>query len=158
MHYCLGSEYLDRGQFDAARAELRTALRIFPDSPEAIELSGLVEVQLSHDQEARRFFEKAMSLIRPDNIDYESWAVNLAALLTKLGEYENALKILDTAIGVSPEYQVAWLNRAVVHYHRGEMSLAREDAQQALRLDPGNSQAKKLLELLSAPAPIAPQP
>jgi len=157
MHYCLGSEYLDRGQFDAARVELRTALRIFPDSPEAIELSGIVEAQLGHDQEALHLFEKALSMIGPDNIDYESWAVSLAALLTKLGEYDNALKILDTVIGVSPGYQVAWLNRAVVRYHRGEIGLAREDAQQALRLDPGNSQAKKLLDLLSAPATVPPQ-
>jgi len=157
VHYCLASEYLDRGQLDAARMELQTSLRIFPDSAEAIEKDGIVEAQLGHDQEARRLFEKALSMTRPDNIGYEPWAVNLAALLTKLGEYGEALKILDTAIGVSPEYPVAWLNRAVVHYHRGEMNLAREDAQQALRLDPGNPQAQKLLSLLSAPAASPPQ-
>jgi len=157
IHYCLGSEYLDRGQLDAARAELQTARRIFPDSPEAIELSGIIEAQLGHDQEARRFFEKALSMTRRESIGYESWAVNLAALLTKLGENDNAQKILDQVIAISPEYPLAWLNRAVVHYHRGETTLARADAEQALRLDPASTQAQKLLTLLNTPAPVAPQ-
>jgi len=157
IHYCLGSEYLDRGQLDAARAELQIALRIFPDSPEAMELSGIIEAQLGHDQEARRFFEKALTMTRPDSSEYDWWAVNLAAQLTKLGENDNALKILDQVIAISPEYPLAWLNRAVVRYHRGEMTLAREDAQQALRLDPASTQAQKLLNLLSAPASVAPQ-
>ncbi len=157
IHYCLGSEYLDRGQLDAARAELQTALRIFPDSPEAMELSGIIEAQLGHDQEALRFFEKALTMTRPDSSEFDWWAVNLAAQLTKLGENDNALKILDQVIAISPGYPLAWLNRAVVRYHRGEMTLAREDAQQALRLDPASTQAQKLLTLLSAPAPVAPQ-
>ncbi len=157
IHYCLGSEYLDRGQLDAARAELQTALRIFPDSPEAIELSGIIEAQLGHDQEALRFFEKALSMTRRESIGYESWAVNLAALLTKLGEYDNALKILDQVIAISPGYPLAWLNRAAIHFQRGELASAREDAETALRLDPASTQAQKLLTLLSAPAPVAPQ-
>jgi Tfp pilus assembly protein PilF len=67
------------------------------------------------------------------------------------------MKLLDDAIANSPGYPLAWSNRAVVRYHRGEITLAREDAQNALRLDPTNTQAQNLLNLLSAPAPFAPQ-
>jgi Tfp pilus assembly protein PilF len=157
IHFALGGEYLDRGQLNAARAELQTALRIFPDYPEAMEPSGIVESKLGHDQEARRFFEKALSMTPRDNPDYASRAVNLAAQLIKLGENDSAMKLLDDAIANSPGYPLAWSNRAVVRYHRGEITLAREDAQNALRLDPTNTQAQNLLNLLSAPAPFAPQ-
>ena len=157
IHFALGGEYLDRGQLNAARAELQTALRIFPDYPEAMETSGIVESKLGHDQEARRFFEKALSMTPRDNPDYASRAVNLAAQLIKLGENDSAMKLLDDAIANSPGYPLAWSNRAVVRYHRGEITLAREDAQNALRLDPTNTQAQNLLNLLSAPAPFAPQ-
>src|SRR5208283_3263413 len=157
MHFALGGEYMNRGQWAAALAELQTALRIYPDYPEAMEFSGIVESQLGHDQEALNFFEKGLSMTPRDNPDYDFRAVNLAAQLTKLGENDNALKILDQVIAISPGYPLAWLNRAVVRHHRGEMTLAREDAQQVLRLDPASTQAQKLLNLLSAPASVAPQ-
>jgi len=157
IHYCLGGEYLDRGQVDAARAEFQTALRIYPDYPGAMELSGIIESRLGHDQEARSLFDKALSMTGADNVDYEFRAVNLAAQLMKLGEKDEALKLLDEAIAVDPGYSRAWSNRAAVRYQRGEKTSAREDAQNALRLDPDNSQARDLLNLLSAPAPSAPQ-
>lgn len=157
MHFALGGEYLERGQLDAARAELQTALRIYPDYPEAMEPSGIVESGLGHDQEARRFFERALSRTPRDNPDYGSRVVNLAAQLIKLGEDDNALKLLNEAIANSPGYSLAWSHRALVRYHQGEIALAREDAQNALRLDPENGQAQNLLNLLRAPAPFAPQ-
>ncbi|MFI5095043.1 MAG: tetratricopeptide repeat protein [Candidatus Acidiferrales bacterium] len=157
MHYALGGEYLKRGQLDAAFAELQTALRIYPDYPEAMENSGIVESRLGHDQEARRFFEKAVSMTRRENVDYDSRVVNLAAQLMKLGKNDDALKLLNEEIANSPAYSPAWSFRAVLRYRRGETAAAGEDAQNALRLDPANLQAQNLLNLLRAPAPFAPQ-
>jgi Tfp pilus assembly protein PilF len=157
MHFALGGEYMNRGELQAALPELQTALRIYPDYPEAMEFSGIVESQLGHDQGARRFFEKALSMTPRDNPGYDFRAVNLAAQLLKLGENDAALKLLNEEIANSSGYSRAWSNRAVVRYHRGEITLAREDAQNALRLDPTNTQAQNLLNLLSARAPFAPQ-
>ncbi len=157
MHFALGGEYMNRGQSAAALKELQTALRIYPDYPEAMEFSGIVQSQLGHDQEALNFFQNGLSMTPRDNPDYEFRAVNLAAQLMKLGKSDDALKVLNEEIANSPGYSRAWSNRAVVRYHRGEMTLAREDAEQALRLDPASTQAQKLLTLLSAPAPVAPQ-
>ncbi|HKI13138.1 MAG TPA: tetratricopeptide repeat protein [Candidatus Acidoferrum sp.] len=156
MHFALGGEYANRGQLEAALTELQTALRIFPDYPEAMEISGIVQSQLGHDQDARRFFEKGLSMTPRDNPGYDFRAVNLAAQLMKLGEDEAALKLLDEEIANSPGYSRAWSNRAVIRYRRGELTSAGEDAQIALRLDPENGQAQNLLNLLRAPAPFAP--
>jgi len=83
--------------------------------------------------------------------------VNLAVELMKLGEYDDALKFLNVAIANSPGYSSAWSNRAVIWYRRGDLQSAREDAQKALGLDEANTQAQYMLNLLSPPAPSAPQ-
>ncbi|MBZ5665809.1 MAG: DUF1736 domain-containing protein [Acidobacteriia bacterium] len=82
--------------------------------------------------------------------------VYLAAELMKLGETDDALEFLDAEIANSPGFSLAWSNRAVIRYQRGEITSAREDAQNALRLDPANIQAQYLLNSLGAPVPFAP--
>ncbi len=131
IHDGLGAEYMKRGQKNAAFAEWQTALRIYPNFPKDWESSGIAE--------------------------YDFRVVNLAAQLMKLGENDDALNFLNEAIANSPGFSLAWSNRAVIRYERGEITSARQDAQNALRLDPANIQAQYLLNLLSAPVPFAPQ-
>jgi tetratricopeptide (TPR) repeat protein len=156
MHFALGGEYMNHGELQAALPELQTALRIYPDYPEAMEFSGLVESQLGHDREALHYFKKGLLMTPRDNPGYDFRAVNLAAQLMKLGYNDDALEILNEDIANSPGYSRALSNRAVIRYRRGELTSARDDAQNALHLDPENGQAQNLLNMLSAPAPFAP--
>jgi protein O-mannosyl-transferase len=154
-HALLGQEYLRRGQLESARSELRVAVRIFPDFPEAVENYALVEARSGHKAEARRLFEKAMLLTAKNDNDYNYRAVNLAAWLVQRGENNDALTILNQVIADSPGEARAWSNRAVVRYRFSELASARADAQQALRLDPKNPQAQDLLSSLGK-APTEP--
>ena len=156
MHANLGAEYMYRDQLEAARKEFQTALRIYPDFPDAMEFYGLVESRTGHDQEARGLLETALSMTRKDNINYDFMAVNLAAQLMKLGQNDDALRLLNEDIATSPGYARAWSNRAVIRYARGDVASALNDAQVALRLDPTNTQAQNLLLLLKASPPSAP--
>jgi protein O-mannosyl-transferase len=156
MHGNLGAEYMYRDQLEAARKEFQAALRIYPDFPDAMEFYGLVESRTGHDQEARRLLETALFMTRKDNINYDFMAVNLAAQLMKLGQNDDALKLLNEHIRTSPGYARAWSNRAVVRYARGDVASALNDAQVALRLDPTNTQAQNLLLLLKSSPPSAP--
>jgi tetratricopeptide (TPR) repeat protein len=122
-----------------------------------MESFGLVESRTGHDQEARRLLETALSLTVKDNIDYDFRAVNLAAQLMKLGQNDDALKLLNQEIATSPGCARAWSNRAAIRYGRGEVASALADAQIAVRLDPANSQAQNLLILLKEPAFFAPR-
>jgi Tfp pilus assembly protein PilF len=67
-----------------------------------------------------------------------------------MGGNDKAMAILDQAIASSPDYSRAWANRAALHYKRGELASARSDAGTALRLDPANTQAQSVLNLLNA--------
>ncbi len=131
MHDFLAKEYWERGEWGASLAEAQTTIRIYPNFLEAAKSSGF------------------------DDADFR--VVNLAVELMKVGENDDALEFLNGEIANSPRFSLAWSNRAVIRYQRGEITSAREDAQNALRLDPANIQAQNLLNLLSAPIPLAPQ-
>jgi Tfp pilus assembly protein PilF len=148
-HSNLGLEYYTLDQVDAADKELQTALRIYPQEAEALGFSALIESRKGHDREARALLEKCLSLMTKENPNYEFMAVNLAAVMMKLGQNEDALKLLDNEIAHAPTYSRAWSNRAVIRYQRGEIAMAHSDAEMAVRLDPSNQQAENLLGLLS---------
>jgi Tfp pilus assembly protein PilF len=148
-HSNLGLEYYTLDQVDAADKELQTALRIYPQEAEALGFSALIESRKGHDREARALLEKCLSLMTKENPNYEFMAVNLAAVMMKLGQNEAALKLLDNEIAHAPTYSRAWSNRAVIRYQRGEIAMAHSDAEMAVRLDPSNQQAENLLGLLS---------
>jgi len=130
MHDALGGEYLHRGQMDAAMAQLRSGLSIYPQFPEELKASGVTE---------------------------ESFRLlNVAVEHLKHGNNEDALKFLNLTIAHAPGFSLAWSNRAAARYARGEGALAREDSLTALRLDPTNAQAQYLLSLLASGAALPP--
>jgi tetratricopeptide (TPR) repeat protein len=153
----MGGQYLDSGQFDAALTEFQTALAIYPDYPDALEYSGLIESRRGHDQQAFELLERAFFFTRKESTRYGERAVNLAAMLMKVGQSDEAMSLLNRAIEVAPGNARAWANRAVIHYWRGDVESARADAETALRADPTNPQAQNLLEALRASTAVAPR-
>jgi tetratricopeptide (TPR) repeat protein len=152
MHGKLGEEYMNSGQWEMAAPEFQTALRINPDYPDVLAAYGLLEVWRGHNEAAGRMLERALYMSRRDNPNYDFMAVNYAALLMQTDHMDGALDVLNREIAESPGYARAWSNRAVIHYKQGRASPARADAEAALRLDPGNMQARNLLRLLGSPA------
>jgi tetratricopeptide (TPR) repeat protein len=157
IHGNLGVEYKYRGELNAAVREFQTALGIYPDFPEVLEVYGITESQKGEDEEARRLLEKAFSLTPKASVDYDFRAVSLAAQLSKMARREEALSVLDQVIAESSGYARAWANRAVIYYERGDVERARTDAETALRLDPANTQAQSLLRSLGSPAATGPR-
>lgn len=154
-HSNVAAEYAKLGRWDAARAEYQAAIRISPDYPEAIENYGLLESHLGHSRDALRLFQRALSETPNDRLDYPWMVVNLAAELMKLGQNDEALNVLNQVIQQRPGLSRAWSNRAVIRGQRGDLRSARSDAEAALRLDPANEQAQRLLRMLHAEVPSA---
>lgn len=153
-HKNLADTYMKLGHLDAARTEFQVALRIYPDYPSALNNYGAVEFQLGNDRDAREALQKALSLTDKTSSDYMFIEVNLAKILIRLGQNDDALSILNRDIAERGGYAPAWSNRAVIRFQRGETAAARSDAEAALRLDPSNTQARKILSALNAtPAP-----
>lgn len=123
IHDGLAGEYQRRGDWAAAGSEIEATVQIYPDFPEHLRLQGIPEADFR--------------------------IVNLAVLNVKAGHVEDALAFLNLAVEKCPQFSLAWSNRAVVRYQRGEVTAARDDAQKALRLDSANRQAQYLLLQLS---------
>jgi protein O-mannosyl-transferase len=156
MHANLGGEYLIRNQFDLARREFQIALRINPDSPDTLASFGLLESWQGNYQEAGALMEKALHMSARDNPHYDSMVVDFADILSKTNHVDAALEFLDREIAESPGFARAWSSRAWIRYQRDELAPARNDAQMALRLDPGDAQAQQVLRQVDPPAPVPP--
>jgi protein O-mannosyl-transferase len=157
MHGNLGGEYMAAVQWDKAADEFQTALRINPDYPDVLAAYGLLESWRGHDEAAGRMMERAFYMSHRDNPNYDFMAVNYAALLMQTDHMDGALNLLNREIAESPSYARAWSNRAVIHYKQGQAAPARSDAEAAVRLDPENTQALKVLQLLGGAAQSASQ-
>jgi tetratricopeptide (TPR) repeat protein len=155
MHANLGGEYMIRNQFDLARSEFQIALRIYPDSPNALASFGLLESWQGNYQAAGALMEKALHMSTRDNPQYDSLVVDFAVILSKTNHADAALDFLNQEISESPQFARAWSTRASLHLQRGEPAAARSDAEAALRLDPGDAQARQVLQQLDAPTPAS---
>jgi protein O-mannosyl-transferase len=151
IHLMLGSAYVDTGQFDPALKEMELALKIDPQFTEALEAGGLLQLSKGNYQAAGQMLEQAFYTVHRGYPNYDGIAVNLAVLYMQTGHLEGALQLLDREIAEAPGYARAWAVRGLVHHQRGETSAARSDAETALRLDPTNSDARSLLQLLGKP-------
>jgi protein O-mannosyl-transferase len=157
MHADLADEYMASEQRDMAATEFQTALMIYPDYPDALANYGLLKAWKGDKDAGGYMMERAYYMSHRDNPNYDFMAVNYAALLMQTGHMDGALAVLNREITESPSYARAWSNRAVIYYKQGQTAPSRADAQAALRLDPGNTQAQKLLRLLDDSAKSSPQ-
>ncbi len=154
VHLNLSAVYMNAGKLDLASKEVQEALRIYPDDPSALENYGLIECRRGNLQAGSRLLGKALNMSsRAEEPLYDVMAVNYAESLMGMARWDEALRVLNREIAESPLYARAWSNRAAIYYERGETEVARADATAALRLDPGNAQAKEVLQSLSGPSP-----
>lgn len=146
VRHNLGSKYMEARNLNRAREEFEAAFRIDPNYPDLLASMGLLYVQLGDKTRALQFMDRAVGSSGRDNPNYDNMATNFAALLLDTGNYQPALALLDRIIAESPRFARAWSNRAAVHLILGNAAQARADAEQALRLDPSNGQAARVLQ------------
>ncbi len=158
MHSNLAGEYFSRNQLDLASREYQIALRINPDSPDALASDASLEFRRGNDQRAGALMEKALSMSGRNNVNYDSMIVTFAAILMKTNHPDGALEYLDREIMEAPGYAPAWSMRGELHYQQGQSATARADAETALRVDPGDLQAQDLLRRLDVAVPASPPP
>ena len=141
-----GIVYLGKNDFERSRSDLQAALAIEPDYPDAVEALGLLELRSGNQQFALNYLRKALEMSSPKDFDYDYRAANLAGLLIEDGKLDEAMKLLNRRIAESPNYSRLWSNRAALRVALGQFAEGLADARTALRLDPHNDQARKVLE------------
>jgi tetratricopeptide (TPR) repeat protein len=89
--------------------------------------------------------EKALSMSGRNNVNYDFMVVTFAAILMRTNHADGAREFLNREIAEAPAYEPAWALRAALHFQQGEVLAARADAEEALRLNPGDLQAQEIL-------------
>jgi len=106
-HFNLGTALTVGGRFDEAIEQYGAALRLNPDYPRAHNNLGSVLLQRGNVQDATAHFTEAVRL-DPANVEARS---NLAVAYAAAGEYERAVELVQTALGLAPLEPLATLLR-----------------------------------------------
>jgi len=143
-HLNLGALHATFGEWDAARREYQTALRLAPwFVPALVNLADL-ERAAGRDAEAEALLRRALALA-PERAEVH-YALGLA--LVRLGRHADALPELERAAALAPDssrYALAW---ALLLHERGDRAGATKVARALLARWPRDAEARALLEEL----------
>lgn len=109
-------EMYERGRWAEAEAELRKALALNPDQAEWHFNLGLTLEAAGRDREALASYIRATELLpeQPDPL------VAAGVVANRLGEYEQAVELLNTALRLDPRNEHAYCNKIDAHIRLGD--------------------------------------
>ena len=157
LHYMRGAMRDAAGDWPGAEADLRAALRLFPDEPAVLNHLGysLME-RKGRSAEARALVEKAAQLRPGDGsiIDSLGW------MQLQAGEVDAAVITLERAVSLEPQSWTIIGHLGDALWQQGRRIEARFRWRQALGLDPGTEERRQLQARLdfgldAAPAMLA---
>lgn len=135
-----GRQLWERGEYDAAKAAFRQAVKLDAEHAPSYEWLGAVLRDVGELREAVRMWRTAETLA-PDN---PRVLLNLGVGLFELGRFfvanrtDEPLQVLRRAVACSPTpYGRAWFNLGNVLYAHGDDAGARDAYQSALAAEPG---------------------
>ncbi len=116
------------GMLDA----MRRSVVLDPGNAEAENLLGVILFNLGQDSAAAESFHRALAIEpgRPISL------MRLAEIAWTAGRDAEALRLLDSTVGVAPTFYFAYVDRAWVLLHAHDTAAARTNAETALRLAP----------------------
>ena len=124
---------------------LRQANQTMPDDPQTLSYLADLYKRRSEDREAARLYEE---LLRVDPSQSSAPAA-LGAYAMEQGHYEEAIRLWNIALRISPALVLVRLNLAVALDRTGRRSEARAQVEKTLELNPWLPAARRLLEQLS---------
>jgi tetratricopeptide (TPR) repeat protein len=147
LQMLLASAHSDQGRIDSAITAYEATLKLNPHNVLAANNLAVLLVDFKGDQPS---LQKAFSLSR----DFEKEAPHplfldtLAWVRLKMGQQEEALRLLKNAITKSPDLSVLNYHLGMAYYRVGKSSEARSYLSKALRKPdafPGRQEAEQIL-------------
>jgi hypothetical protein len=117
--------------YDFADRLLQRALKVAPEQPDALHLSGIVAFRLGRREEALSKIERAIA----HGIDIRLYLRNISEVYRALGRFDDALNAARRAVALAPDDPVCLHNLAVIQYHRLELDDCIASAEKALTID-----------------------
>jgi tetratricopeptide (TPR) repeat protein len=130
-----GIAHLQQKDLDGAITELSRAIELNPRYVEAFFFRGQCLFLNSDIDKALSDYDKVIELA-PRAPGVERIYNNRSVILISKGDLEKALKDLEQAITLNPNYAEAYSNRGLIHFFRNDKTAATSDYEKSLALDP----------------------
>jgi tetratricopeptide (TPR) repeat protein len=157
-HYKEAMRLYNENRLDDAIDEMKKAVRIKPDAPGFLYNLGVMYREKDDYAKAIEYLQKAINYITATGytrVNLATYAdayvgshVNLGLIYSRIGMYEDAIKVLKEAIRFRPDDLDANSNLATTYYIMGDMDKASEQMRKLLALDPDNAEAHNISGLL----------
>ncbi len=122
----------EKGQYEAAIAEWKSALELNPKDPKALMNFGMSLVRAGKPAEAIPEYSKALEV----NPDYAEAQMNLGIALAGTGKPDEAIAHYQKALDINPDYPEAHSNFGVALARAGKLDEAIAHYRQALAIAP----------------------
>jgi tetratricopeptide (TPR) repeat protein len=139
-HQCLGCAYLEEGKLEPGIAELREALRLSPNYPDAHNNLGLALVKAGRAAEAVPHFQAALSVTDKPDIHH-----NLGSALDALGHTDDAIREYEAALALEPDRYLTLVVLAKDLAAHGRFAEAEAHLRYALELNPVEVEPRRLM-------------
>jgi len=128
----------ERGEVPAAEAQCRRALALNPDHAGALALTGFIQLEQGRYGEAVPVYDR---LCRVEPLQASHW-MNLGNAHRGTGAFDESLKAFDRAAELGERSADFYYNLGLLHIARGDYEAARAVLGDALRLAPGDVEAR----------------
>lgn len=139
--------------YDAARTALLRVTRLKPDYVKGWSYLAGAYVMMDSTRAARRAYNEVIRLALPEKADHRTELfdayryLSVGSLIAK--DWGSALDSLDKAVGFRPEDVELRLYRGQALFALNRKAEAKKEFETVLRMQPGNREAKKALDLLA---------
>ena len=127
---------------DRAFDLLREAVRLAPDDPQTLSYLADLYKTRKDDKTAALLYQR----LRMADPTQSSAPTNLGAYQMEQGHYEEAIRLFQEALEISPALVLVRLNLAVALIHTGQTAKARSVLKKALEFNPSFTAARDLLD------------
>jgi tetratricopeptide (TPR) repeat protein len=124
---------ISTGNIESALADARRAVQEFPESAVIMHLLAVAQSKNDLQDEARESFHKSIRLDPTIPQNY----YDLALLDMQTGDYDEAVRMLQNFLGISPRNAKALLMLGIAYRKQGNDELAIRQLKQALAITPG---------------------
>jgi tetratricopeptide (TPR) repeat protein len=142
--YRIGEAYFQQQDYFRAATFLYGAVDQMPLNLEFQEKLGAALVGLKRWEEA----ERTLSFVLQENPKRPLALTNLGFVYANQRRLKQAARLYDQALELDPDYTQALLNRAAIFLAENNSTAAREYLLRVLKKEPGNAQARQVLQQL----------
>jgi len=145
-HLRRGQELLAAGNLDKASVEFRNASQIEPKNPQVLYFNGKVAEARGNIRDAYGFYQASVDADAGQDLA----RAGAAKMLVFSGGSKRALTLIDPGLTLHPNSADLLAVRAAAHQQLKQPEEARADAENAVRIAPGNVSALTVLAALYA--------